>query len=358
MITYNINHVDGLFFEILSDGGKNKEYTVVFSDDKGEVYKTILKPNTWARLDRKYLSNITIFVYNHNGTLIKTINILDELKNKKVLISIDSKSLGDTLAWIPYCLEFKKKYNCRVVVSTFHNYFFEDVYQELQFVGRGKVVNELFGMFTIGWHWDSKKEPVHPATIPLQAAACNTLLLPFEEILPKIKFKPQNRPITGKYVAISTRSTSQLKEWYYWQDVIDFLVEEGYEVVEMSLEETSFNNITPIPDKSMDNTMNVIFHADFFIGLSSGLSWLSWALEKDVIMISNFSEANHEFQKKCIRITDTNICHGCWNNPLFKFNKGDWNYCPEHEDTPRQFECHKLIKSDDVISKIKSLISK
>jgi hypothetical protein len=28
-------------------------------------------------------------------------------------------------------------------------------------------------------------------------------------------------------------------------------------------------------------------------------------------------------------------------------------WCPEHEDTPRQFECHKLITSDFVIDKIK-----
>jgi hypothetical protein len=30
---YNINHIDGLFFEIVDDNGKNKEYTVTFLDE-------------------------------------------------------------------------------------------------------------------------------------------------------------------------------------------------------------------------------------------------------------------------------------------------------------------------------------
>jgi autotransporter strand-loop-strand O-heptosyltransferase len=102
--------------------------------------------------------------------------------------------------------------------------------------------------------------------------------------------------------------------------------------------------------------MNVIHHSEFFIGLSSGLSWLAWALEKHVVMISNFTEENHEFTSNTTRITNTNVCNGCWNNPMFKFDKGDWNWCPEHKDTIRQFECHKSITPQMVINKIKHLI--
>jgi hypothetical protein len=31
-------------------------------------------------------------------------------------------------------------------------------------------------------------------------------------------------------------------------------------------------------------------------------------------------------------------------------------WCPEHEETPRQFECHKLITAEMVINKIKETI--
>jgi hypothetical protein len=41
---------------------------------------------------------------------------------------------------------------------------------------------------------------------------------------------------------------------------------------------------------------------------------------------------------------------------MFKFDKGDWNWCPEHKGTPRQFECHKSITPEMVINQIKPLI--
>lgn len=356
MLKYLIHHVDGLYFEILEDGGKNKNYRVVFFDsDKSIIYETNLSTRGWARLERKYLSDITIMVYNDKGLPIREIKVLDEIKHKKVFISFDSEALGDNIAWMPYCLEFKKKYNCRVIVSTFYNSFFESKYPELQFVPRGRTVNDLFAMFTIGWFWNKSKEPVHPATIPLQQSAANILNIPFEEIIPEIDFTPKDRPIEEKYIAISTQSTAQLKQWYYWQDVIDYLIADGYKVIEVSKEDCDFIGLTKINDKSMINTMNIIYHAEYFIGLSSGLSWVAWALKKHVVMIANFSEEGHEFTSNCTRITNTSVCHGCWNDTLFKFNMGDWNYCPENEDTQRHFECHKAIPAKNVIEKIKSL---
>jgi len=95
--------------------------------------------------------------------------------------------------------------------------------------------------------------------------------------------------------------------------------------------------------------MNYLHYADYYIGLSSGISWLNWAIGKHTIMISNFTEDGHEFVTNCTRITNPDVCNSCWNNPLFKFNKGDWNWCPEHEDTPRQFECHKSISVEKVL---------
>jgi autotransporter strand-loop-strand O-heptosyltransferase len=100
--------------------------------------------------------------------------------------------------------------------------------------------------------------------------------------------------------------------------------------------------------------MNVIHHSHLFIGLSSGLSWLAWAMNKKVVMISNFTEANHEFD--CIRITKTDVCHGCWNKAEYRFDAGDWNWCPVHKGTDRQWECHKEIKAADVILSILSHI--
>ena len=155
----------------------------------------------------------------------------------------------------------------------------------------------------------------------------------------------------GKYIAISTRSTAQCKHWYYWPELIQALKDMGYRVFEMSQEADDYGAET-LEDKSLNSVMNYLYYADAYIGLSSGISWLNWGMKKKGIMISNFTEEGHEFQSNCIRITNKDVCHGCWNNPLFKFNKGDWNWCPENENSPRQFECHKAISMNDVLEKL------
>jgi hypothetical protein len=107
-------------------------------------------------------------------------------------------------------------------------------------------------------------------------------------------------------------------------------------------------------DKSIENTMNLIYYSKFFVGLSSGLSWLAWALKKDVVMISNFTQKDHEFE--CIRVTNTKVCHGCWNDPQYKFDKGDWNWCPVNKGTKKQFECQTSITAKMVIDRIEKVI--
>lgn len=362
MITYNIHHVKGCYFQITGDEGKNREYEVSFVDRQENnkvIYKVKLGVGHWAQVDRKYLSDLAVIV-RYEGRTVKQINFLELIKGKRVFISFESKALGDTLAWIPYCLEFAKHYECKVVVSTFKNFLFEKCYPELEFVDRGVTVSNIIGMFEVGWYWDKAKEPVNPILIPLQQSATNILHLPYKEIQPIIDFTPKERPMAEKYVCVSMYSTSQCKLWYYWQETIDFLVEKGYKVIEISKESemmyqktSDFKNITEMEDKSIENTMNYIYHSEFFIGLSSGLSWLAWGLRKKVYMISNFTAKDHEFNINTVRITDDSICNSCWHDPKFRFDKSNWMWCPRQEDTPRHFECHKLITADKLIDKIK-----
>ena len=356
MITYNIHHVDGLYFQLLDDEGKNREYDVVFvdRDSKSEIYETKLKLGGWARLSRKYLSDIAVFV-KYEGRTIKQINILDELKGKRVFVVFESSSLGDSIAWMPYCLDMQNVYGCEVIVSTFKNDLFKSVYPELTFVDRGIVVHNIIARVELGWFWDESKEPVNPITVPLQQTASNILAIPFKEIRPRIAFTPGERPIANKYICISTRSTAQCKHWYYWPELIQKLKDWGYTILEMS-KEADHHGAETLEDVSLQNVMNHLHHADMFIGLSSGISWLNWAIGKHTVMIANFTTEDHEFQEDCTRITNKEVCNGCWNNPLFKFNKGDFWWCPENENSPRQFECHKAISMEDVLISLKPLL--
>jgi autotransporter strand-loop-strand O-heptosyltransferase len=100
--------------------------------------------------------------------------------------------------------------------------------------------------------------------------------------------------------------------------------------------------------------MSLINMSQFFIGLGSGVSWVANALGKKVIMIAGFSEIGHEFE--CIRPYNKNVCHGCWNDPNLKFDKGDYNWCPFHKGTDRMFECQKSITAEMVIEEINKII--
>ena len=343
------------FLEI--KGVSANKFKVQFFDEKGKLhYENLIGVNNWVKLNREYFTRWRTKIWENDDLIYdSTLNF----KGKRVYISFDSKSLGDNISWIPYVKEFQDVHECEVVVSTFWNHLFEKVYPELEFVKPGDLVENIHALYKIGWFYNENKEPEKPNTIPLQKAATNILGLDFKEIQPKIHYEIMNRPYQEKYVTIATNSTSGCKFWTKegWQGLIDYLISKGYKVVSVSKEVNEFKNMSRISDTSMQNTMNVIHHSEFFVGLSSGLSWLSWAMGKQVVMISNFTAPDHEFTSNCIRITNPSVCNGCWNKPEFKFDRGDWNWCPLHKGTPRHFECHTSITSQMVIDKIQPLIS-
>jgi autotransporter strand-loop-strand O-heptosyltransferase len=345
-INIDVNFVGQPFIEIT--GRSNKDYLVKFYDENDIcVYENTIRSKNWIRLARRWFTAWTIKVWENNYAIY---HFELNYTNQRVYISFESSSLGDTIAWMPYALEFKKKHNCHVVVSTFKNFLFEDVYPELEFVEPGTVVNNIRGMYSIGWFYDSTKEPVLPNTIPLQKAATNILGLDYEEIRPRIAYTPRD-VFDGKIVTIATNSTAGCKFWTReaWQEVIHHLHSEEYRVINVSLEENPFENCEPLEDKSLQSAMDAISYSEFFIGLSSGLSWLAWAMNKPVVMIANFTEEGHEFS--CIRPVKKNVCSGCWNSPKYKFDKS-WDWCPVHAGTDRQYECQSSITSGDVIELI------
>ena len=350
-VTFNVSFIKKPFIEI--QGVSPYTYTVKFLDEQENcVFQTDIKVNSWAKANREWFTKWKIQVWRESEMVYEY--VLD-YTGKKVYIAFDSSSLGDTIAWMPYVLEFQKKHNCHVVVSTFKNFLFKTMYPELKFVEPSEGVKNLFGMYNIGWYYNPDKEPVLPSTIPLQQTASNILGLDYQEIRPRIAYKIGGKPY-NKYVTIATNSTAGCKFWTKegWQEVINYLHSQGYTVINTSKERNDFDNCTQLTaDETLTDTMNVIYHSEFFIGLSSGLSWLAWALGKPVVLISNFTEYNHEFTTNCLRIVNEDVCHGCWNNPLFTFNKGDWNWCPLHKGTDRQFECHTAITGQDVINAIK-----
>jgi len=332
------------YLEIKS--GLKADFKVQYFDGDKLVYENTIGSNCWVKLNRQYYTKWHSKVYM-DGKLIHD-NVLN-LEGKRVYIALASKSLGDTIAWAPYAVEFQKKHRCEVILSTFLNKILD--IPEIELVEPGTVVPNIYAQYNIGWFYDTNKEPVLPNTIKLQEAATNILGLDFEEIKPKLKYDAGNNKY-GKYVTIATNSTSGCKFWTKegWQGVINYLHEKGYKVINVSLEENPFDNCEQIINKDIQKTMAIIHHSQFFIGLGSGVSWVANAIGKQVVMINNFAADDHEFD--CIRITNKNVCNGCWNNSNFKFDAGDWDWCPIFKNTPRHFECQRSIVAEDVIDRL------
>jgi autotransporter strand-loop-strand O-heptosyltransferase len=64
-------------------------------------------------------------------------------------------------------------------------------------------------------------------------------------------------------------------------------------------------------------------------------------------MISGFTHPTNEFHT-AFRVINYHACNSCWNDPHHRFDHHDFLWCPRHANTPRQFECTRLITSGQV----------
>jgi autotransporter strand-loop-strand O-heptosyltransferase len=353
-----ISYMDGPKVEILGDNFK--EYLIEFinGDTNEIIHKSNITNNMWTNCNKKYYIPWVIKI---NGKVVDTFN----LEGKKVLISLDSKSIGDTIAWTPYAVEFAKKHNCKVVLSTFHNEWFTNlkIYKDIEFIAPGSSV-KCDVIYKIGWYkkddkWeDFDKYPNQVNLIPLQQTATDILGLKYKELNYGVNFKSKKRPIKDKYICIGPRSTAGCKEWphTYWTSLAKMLTELGYKVINISFEGFESEYVINKPKLSWKETYNYLFHSELFIGLSSGLSWFNWAMKKHTIMISGFTENDHEFTSNVTRVS-SEACFPCWNNKNFVFDAGDWDWCPIWKGTDKQHICQKSIHPNKVFTEVKKLLN-
>jgi len=362
----HFHFVKGPFVEI--KGSKSADYKIQFIDNKtGKIHFTSnIKNNCWCRCSIEYFVEWKIIIYENDKLWYETIyNATD----KRVYIAFDSRALGDSLAWFPYVEEFRKKHNCKVITSTFMNDMFIGQYSDIEFVTPGSIVSDLYAMYSVGlfYNEDSSinglKNPNNFREQTMQKMCSDILGIEYTEIKPKVKQRNINIDNDLKQVCIGVFGTAQSKFWNNptgWQDVVDWLNNRGYTVKLLSKENDDYmgnqypKGIVKHPNGPIELVMDEMKKSKAFIGIGSGLSWLSWSLDVPTVLISGFSYDWAEM-KECYRVAaPKGKCEGCFNR--LRLDAGDWNWCPDQKGTQRQFECTKSITSEMVIKELEKFL--
>lgn len=298
-----------------------------------------------------------------------------DCRNKTVVITSDGV-LGDNIAWMSSIEQFRKLHGCKLIVGMHREYIplFKHQYPEIVFYD-DKELDEnwvakrnIYAAYILSYRSDDRVcilRKIDSRQIGLHHVAQDALGLNFTEaVRPRINImSPNKRPIKAKekYVVIATAAGGVFKMWNNpsgWADVAKHLHGLGYRVICLDKEATYRNGGWPqyIEDQTghrpLTERARWLAHADLFIGLSSGLSWLAWAVGTPVVMISGFSLPFIEFENP-YRVINTDVCTGCWNDMSIPApTLTDFTWCPRHKGTPREYECSRMISSEQVIAMV------
>ncbi|APH53695.1 Glycosyltransferase [Granulibacter bethesdensis] len=300
-----------------------------------------------------------------------------DARDRDILIQFPVGTLGDIMAWFPYAARFAEKHGCKLTcaLSELIIPVLEKAYPHITFVTHDemkekKLAETFYATYSLGLFFDDVDcawQPTDFRFVGLHRTAGYILGVDPEEEAPRLALPDESRPIPEPYVCIAVQSSTQSKYWNNptgWRSVIAELKRAGYRVI--CIDQKAVHGVglvwNHIPNGAEDETGNRplterarwLRHADFFVGLSSGLSWLAWAAGTPVVMISGFTHPTNEFHTP-YRVHNWHTCNSCWNDGSIRFDHHDFMWCPRQKDTPRQFECTRLISADYVIDKIRTI---
>lgn len=293
---------------------------------------------------------------------------------REVLIAFPVGTLGDSVAWLSYATRFADLHKCQLTIAMAERLIplFAAAYPDIRFVDTNAVEpnDDLYASYRVGLFFDDLErihQPVDFRHVGLHRTAASILGVDDAEVPPRLAVKDEGRPVAERYVVIASQATMQCKYWnnpHGWREIVSFLKDAGYRVICIDQKPVNGSGIVwnHIPAGAEDMTGKLsleacvrwIRHAEFYVGLSSGLSWLAWAAGARVVMISGFSLPNTEFDTP-YRVINYHACVGCWNDPTLRFQHGDFLWCPRHAGTPRQFECTRLITAEHVKQTIRRI---
>jgi autotransporter strand-loop-strand O-heptosyltransferase len=343
--------------------GKHLWRIRLFDLDTGNIlYGTELKTGR-INSSKRYYVRFRVEVWAGNKRLLAHDY---DAREREVLIQFPEGTIGDTMGWFPYAARFQEQNGCKLTCAMAERLIplLRDAYPEITFVTHEQLKPERFyATYSLGLFFDDKEcahQPCDFRQVGLHRTAGYILGVDPTEAPPRLAVPDAGRPFHEPYVCIAAQSTTQCKYWNNpngWREIVQFLNAAGYRVICIDQKPVHGQGLVwnHIPygaedetgDRPLAERVRWLRHAEFFVGLSSGLSWLAWAAGTPVVMISGFTHPTNEFSTP-YRVVNWHACNGCWNDPHHRFDHRDFLWCPRHAGTSRQFECTRLITVDQV----------
>lgn len=335
----------------------------LLDDDSGNILFQCDSGAGWVTSTKKYFIRFRIQV-SRTGEDILLLDEVLHLRDKPVLILFPVGTLGDLLGWFHYAERFRQLHRCRLecVMGQEIIDLLAPQYPDITFSTASTVkTSEPYASYRVGLFFggNTTNQPIDFRQVGFHRSAGYILGVDPRETPPRLNLSA-GRQIAEPYVCIATQSTCQTKYWnngYGWSLVVAHLKSLGYRVLCIDRHAHYGQGMVwnHIPwgaedftgDQPLQARVDLLRHADFFIGLSSGLSWLAWAAGIPVMLISGFTLPNSEFYTPW-RVFSSQGCNGCWDDTAIHFDHQDFFWCPRHKGSERQYECTRLITGQQV----------
>ena len=293
-----------------------------------------------------------------------------DLRGKPVAVHILVSTIGDVMAWFPYVEKFDELHDCVTHVCFADKKYkplFRRQYPALHLTTTAEA-KELgaYATYMLGLWWGNGSEDFQPfdhRLVGLAQTAGHILGVDPAPVRPRLDLRAPRR-IAEPYVCVAAQSSTMSKNWQHptgWRDLVYTLKRCGYRVlcIDKEREEGIGEAVMRMPEgaedwtgaKPLQERIDILKDADFFIGMASGLAWLAWACGVPCVMIGGFSHPLTEFANP-YRVINPHFCNSCWNDARWDFDHEDWLWCPRHAGTARQHECMKQITPEQVMRTI------